>query len=54
LPVVSETLGHESYSFTKDVYGHLVPEMQIQATTAMDAYLLRHDGGGLHGVQPEV
>ena len=55
LPVVSETLGHESYSFTKDVYGHLVPEMQIQATTAMDAYLLRHpsDGDGLHEVQRE-
>lgn len=46
LPVVSETLGHESYSFTKDVYGHLVPEMQMQATTAMDAYLREHPQEG--------
>ena len=35
--VVSEMLGHASIQITLDTYSHVLPEMQAQATAAMDA-----------------
>jgi integrase len=37
--VVSEMLGHSQISITLDVYSHVIPTMQRQATAAMDALL---------------
>ena len=38
--VVSELLGHASVSLTLDVYSHILPDMQREATTALDLMLL--------------
>lgn len=40
LKVVSERLGHSSVAFTLDVYGHVMPHNQAQATEAMAAILV--------------
>ena len=37
--VVSELLGHSSVSLTLDVYSHVLPDMQREATTALDQML---------------
>jgi integrase len=37
--VVSEMLGHSQISITLDIYSHVIPTMQKQATAAMDALL---------------
>lgn len=37
--VVSEMLGHESVSLTLDVYSHVLPAMQSDATAKMEALL---------------
>jgi integrase len=37
--VVSEALGHSSVAFTMDVYSHLLPTMQEQASPAIEAVL---------------
>jgi integrase len=37
--VVSEMLGHSSVSITLDVYGHVLPDMQRDATSAMQRML---------------
>ena len=37
--VVSELLGHSSVSLTLDVYSHVLPDMQREATTALDCML---------------
>lgn len=35
--MISEMLGHSSTAFTMDVYGHVLPRLQQQAVTEMDA-----------------
>ena len=35
--MISEMLGHSSVAFTMDVYGHVLPRLQRQAATEMDA-----------------
>jgi integrase len=35
--MISEMLGHSSTAFTMDVYGHVLPKMQQQAVTEMNA-----------------
>ncbi len=37
--IVSEMLGHSSVSLTLDVYSHVLPDMQREATTALDQML---------------
>jgi integrase len=37
--VVSELLGHSSVAITLDVYSHVLPDMQDQATAVMDAMI---------------
>ena len=37
--VVSEMLGHGQVHITLDLYSHVTPTMQRQATAAMDALL---------------
>jgi integrase len=37
--IVSEGLGHSSVAFTMDVYAHLLPTMQEQASAAIEAAL---------------
>lgn len=37
--VVSELLGHASVAITLDIYAHVLPDMQAQATAAMEAVL---------------
>lgn len=37
--IVSELLGHSSVSLTLDVYSHVLPDMQREATTALDRML---------------
>jgi integrase len=37
--VVSEALGHASVAFTMDIYSHLLPTMQEQASAAIEAAL---------------
>ena len=37
--VVAEMLGHSRISTTLDLYSHVTPTMQRQATEAMDAVL---------------
>jgi integrase len=39
--VVSELLGHSSIGMTLDIYSHVIPDMQQQAVSAMDAVLRR-------------
>ena len=34
--VVSEMLGHASIAITLDLYSHVLPDMQREATAAMD------------------
>jgi integrase len=34
--IVSELLGHSSVSLTLDVYSHVLPDMQREATSALD------------------
>jgi integrase len=43
--VVSEGLGHNSTSFTMDVYSHLLPSMQEQAADAIEASLFQNGRG---------
>jgi integrase len=38
--VVSEQLGHASASFTLDTYSHVLPHMQDEAASKMEAALL--------------
>lgn len=38
--VVSERLGHSSIAITLQVYGHVLPHMQAEASRAMDATIL--------------
>lgn len=35
--MISEMLGHSSTAFTMDIYGHVLPRMQQQTATEMDA-----------------
>jgi integrase len=37
--IVSEMLGHSNIAITLDLYSHVTPTMQQQATAAMDAIL---------------
>ena len=37
--VVSELLGHSSVAITLDIYSHVLPDMQDDATAAMTAIL---------------
>ncbi|MGZ3603153.1 MAG: hypothetical protein ACXVDF_24835 [Ktedonobacterales bacterium] len=37
--IVSEMLGHASVAITLDIYAHVLPDMQAQATVAMEALL---------------
>ncbi|HTX35404.1 MAG TPA: site-specific integrase [Bryobacteraceae bacterium] len=37
IKMISELLGHSSTAFTMDVYGHVLPKLQQQAATEMDA-----------------
>lgn len=37
--MISELLGHSSTAFTMDVYGHVLPQLQEQAATEMDAII---------------
>ncbi len=37
--VVSEMLGHASIAITLDIYAHVLPDMQRDAVTAMEAAL---------------
>jgi integrase len=37
--VVSEMLGHASIAITLDLYGHVLPDMQREATAAMERTL---------------
>ena len=46
--MISEMLGHSSTSFTMDVYGHVLPRLQQQAATEMDAII-----GGARKAQKE-
>jgi integrase len=39
--VVSEMLSHASVSLTLDVYSHVLPDMQREATTALDQMLAK-------------
>lgn len=39
IKVVSERLGHSNISITLDIYGHLLPNMQAEATDKMDAWI---------------
>lgn len=39
IKVVSERLGHANISITLQVYGHLLPNMQAEATQRMDNLL---------------
>jgi len=40
--VVSELLGHSHVAVTLGIYSHVMPHMQEQAATAMDAALRGH------------
>src|ERR1035438_7879874 len=46
--MISEMLGHSSTTFTMDVYGHVLPRLQQQAATEMDAII-----GGARKAQKE-
>jgi integrase len=37
--VVSETLGHSTIAITLNLYSHVLPEMQQEATLALDRLL---------------
>jgi integrase len=37
--IVSEMLGHASVAITLSLYSHVLPDMQLAATTAMDKML---------------
>jgi integrase len=39
--IVSEMLGHSQIGITLDLYSHVTPAMQQDATAAIDALLLR-------------
>lgn len=52
IKVVSERLGHSSISITLQVYGHLLPNMQAEATQKMD-YLLADDKSTSNNTLPE-
>src|SRR5262249_15529079 len=46
--VVSEMLGHASVGITLDLYSHVLPNMQKEATEALDRLLVgKHDRWGL-------
>ncbi len=38
--VVSRRLGHAKASITLDIYGHLIPSMQVEAAEKMDELIL--------------
>ena len=42
--VVSEMLGHSQVSITLDLYSHVTPTMQQEATAAMDSLLVQKTG----------
>ena len=42
--VVSEMLGHSQVSITLDLYSHVTPTMQREATEALDAVLVQKTG----------
>ncbi|MDG6999571.1 MAG: tyrosine-type recombinase/integrase, partial [Nitrososphaerota archaeon] len=42
--VVSERLGHSTIAITLQVYGHVLPHMQLEAAQMMDATILGVDG----------
>ncbi|HBQ95869.1 MAG TPA: site-specific integrase, partial [Sulfobacillus sp.] len=43
IKVVSERLGHANIAITLQIYGHLLPNMQSEAATEMEALLLKPD-----------
>jgi integrase len=45
--VVSEMLGHSSVAITLGLYGHVLPHMQREAASVMDAMLRGPDGAGV-------
>lgn len=47
--VVSEMLGHSTVSMTLDIYSHVLPDMQKDATRALDALLEPLDTSNIHG-----
>ena len=42
--VVSEMLGHSQVSITLDLYSHVTPTMQQEATAAVDSLLVQKTG----------
>lgn len=42
---LSTFMGHANIAITLDLYGHLMPGSQGQATELLDAYLAREVGG---------
>ena len=50
--VVSRRLGHAKPSITLDVYGHLIPSMQIEAAQKIDELITPVRCTGLHPVAP--
>ena len=45
IKVVSERLGHANISVTLQIYGHLLPNMQAEATQRMDYLLVAENEG---------
>ena len=41
---LSAYMGHTTIGLTFDLYGHLMPGNEAEATGLLDAYLLRHEG----------
>jgi integrase len=39
IKVISERLGHSSTNITQDIYSHVLPEMQMEAASAMERIL---------------
>jgi integrase len=40
--IVAEMLGHSTISMTLDIYSHVIPDMQKDATVALDRLLEDH------------
>ena len=51
LIVVSRRLGHAKPSITLDIYGHLIPGMQVEAAEMIDELVTRFK---LHPIAPET
>jgi integrase len=49
--IVAEVLGHSTISMTLDIYSHVIPDMQKDATVALDRLLEDH-GSRSQGREP--